>query len=422
MKKVVVLVVIVVAGAILYFKFRDRIPADLSKIKEQLPGSSPPASPPTLAPTRPEEKRLAALPLMNAEFVAGLPDGSPAAGTADPTRTDLALELGSGERSLSPGAAGRVRLSDSLWLDTASLAGHIQGSSSEHAFLLAHVRSVTAGAGGAEQVAQAAAEPIPSGLRESLQKQTWRALPGFGLVSNPDPARRRWWITEFMSRLRELGGSGGAQVDIEGTFHTYERIRDKAYRGFVTFEETKSVKFFVTNGTDEQPILAAEKLRKEGFPVTLRTIVIVGKSQHFALGPVEWNMPVRAQYDYWHGVWSDQHAADARYWLALSAWANVRGLDPEAAAAFAQAGSSLSRSDAAEHLGRPSKMVRVHLADQVQDHWFYDSLMPVWGYANASWHGTGLVEEFYAAPPPAYALVRTGPAGNLPGSLYPVSE
>ena len=406
MKKVLALAALVVILIIAYLKFKDRLkPGEVAGNAPAAPANPAPSGPSNPPPPAVTPKAAVVddrLLLIDTVTLAKFNTLS-ADQLSDPTKTDLVIELGVGE-----GPVPSLRLADEVVFD----AGSLPAGSDKRSHLV-HLK----GPGG--RSVQGTTEPVSAALDEKLRKQIWRAaLPVSAGPPTSDGIGNAWlWATEFRDRQASLRGS----ARVEGTLDNFQRGAGNAKFESVTLKELPGVKFNFAKGSSQAREAAeAEVLRKQkGIPVTLKITVDLQGSPKFLSTGVLWNMPVLEQFAFWDDV--DGKGRGLRFTLALASWCRVRGLDAPANRTFAKARAKVVR-DSFTSLGKPSRIIRVHLADEIQEHWVFGTMGPVIdGPASILQEGRQLVQDFFGEPGNACVVMKTSPKGETKGDVYPLN-
>lgn len=397
MKQALVLGIVVVILIIAYLKFKDRVNIGEITGNAPAPATPSPTSPNTPPPLTPKaDDKLA---LMDTATLAKFNTLS-ADQLSDPSKTDVVVEVGEGDAPVPS-----LRLADDVVLDGSSLQ-----AGSDKRSLLVHLRGAGSGP------VQAATEPAAASLDEKLRKQTWRApLPVPAVPPSSEIAPTTWlWATEFRERLDSLRGN----ARVEGTFDSYQRGAANAKHEWVTIKELPGLKFYFPKSSDQSRTAAdAEAKRKRGLAITLKLSVDLQDSPKYLSTSMAWNLPVLEQFKFWDDF---DKGRGLRFTLGLATWARVHGLNDPADVTLARSRNKVMRGDLKD-LAKPSRIVRVHLLDEIQEHWVFRTIGGVLdGPATVNWEGRLLVEDFFAEPRNICVVLKTGAKGESKGDVYAI--
>jgi hypothetical protein len=424
MKNVLILLAVVLVAAGAYWKFRDKIHGKIEEVKDETKGAGADSVLPAIkqavssSPAQPKvQEKLA---LATSEFIRGLPNSMANPATEGGANRDVVLEVVAG--SGTAGLPAQLRLTPNVWLDTSTIqfpAGLKPGAT-----MLIHLQSIGAAGGnvaGSEHIVQCTAEPLPQPMEAGIRRENWRAIMAVSGPPSTSAVLTELWVTEFLRRVEN--NPQRVIYLVEGTFDSYQRAAKNAPHDTVTLEEAKNVKFhFAKNTQASSKAEEAEKMKKQGNRITLKIKLDSATTPKFVAQDFDWCIPVKDQFDYWnqqYGVKGKFHES-----LALAAWAETRNLGEQAESLYQKAHGEVTR-EAAIALGVPAQAIRIHLADEVHDQWFYEggagirasNHRPVWRQAPAKYS-----HDIAAAPKRPCAIVQSKPDGSSVGDYYLLEE
>jgi hypothetical protein len=280
------------------------------------------------------------------------------------------------------------------------------------------VNAVNANVSTPQYVVQGAAAPIPPALESGIRAQRWRSTNTLPVSSMTRPASgAHLWATEFAERAENNLLQG--VILVEGTFAKRRRASGNAKTEVVTLEETKDLEFHVPhNSSWIQYVVDAEKQKAKGHKVTLKMSIDTSLTPKYFVQQVQWGIPVKAKFVYWNQLFIGKKRLTQT--LALAQWAELRGLHDEAEAMYETARQFVTR-DSLNEIGRPVRAVRIHLADEADDHWFYEKVAAVSESShNPIFDGkpSQYAEDFQGAASPFCAVLKTNPNGETTGGHY----
>jgi hypothetical protein len=156
----------------------------------------------------------------------------------------------------------------------------------------------------------------------------------------------------------------------------------------------------------------AEKLKRQGHRVTLNMLVRTFDTPKYVAQEMVWRAPLKEKYDFWRGHFEERK--QLRNALALTRWAEIRGLNDAAQDAIKLTQGMVSR-DGVVSMGLPNAGARLHLADEVQDHRVFRTNAQagqISGFPFLQWD---LQDEFVAPVRPAYLILRTNARNESTG-------
>lgn len=427
MKNLLILLAIVLVAAGAYWKFRDKIHGKIEDAKKADPGGSTAsnlvdAAKSVVPPASGQSKAGEKLPLVDAEFIRRLPDSLTGASISGTTKSDLVVEVTAADESSVVGLPAQIQLTRNVWLDTSGLA--LPGVAKEGTMVLVHLQSIipsNANVSPPQYVVQCVGEPVPQPLEAGLRRERWRiATSPAGATLDPSEIVPYLWATEFVKRgeRNELHGV----FLVEGTFGGYQRASGNAPNEVVTLEEAKNVKFYFGRGSSwKGHAEQAERLKKEGNRVTLKMNINVDTTPKFTISEMHWSIPIKDQMEFWRQLIGEKKRFGQS--LGLAAWAETRGLSDEARAAHEKARGEVV-PEAVGQMGRPTRALRIHLSDEVDDQWFHERVGPVSEFNHHPiWKGRqDTTLDFFAIPNPFCATFKTNPKGEATGDYYLLNQ
>jgi hypothetical protein len=417
-KNFLILLAVVLAGAGVYWKFRDKIHGKVEELQQKADGKGEGGGADlgkSVIPSATAAKGTESS-LVDAAFVGRLPD-SLNSQLSGGKKADIVIEVTEGEDG--GGLPPSIRLSGNTSLETSSF--QLPGGAKVGTLLLVHLLSSSisgADATNPQYVLQGTAEPAPASLQDSLRKQAWRVPLADAAPLPPNPTTSMMWVTEFAAKAKR--GELEPTVTVEGTLGALRRQSGNQSMESVTCEETKDMAFFFSKGTQwHSNVQEAEQLKKQGHKVTVRMLVRSNDNPKFFAQEVTWRAPIKDKFEYWRQLFADRKML--RNMLALARWSEIRGLGEEARQAYEAAHSFVSR-ESISSMGKPRVSARVHLADETQDHRLYESKLPASQVSGLQWQQRSIEDEFCAPVSPTYLVFRSNARSESSGDYVIINR